>query len=136
MNKFWRNHEVGNQVPEKKLLLITGDEEEALMKETELTSGDYSRKFVVDQGEITSGVGLQFIIFGADVPNPLLSVSGTTRDCLAMTDRGLVYGISKEMGVTVKDRPDLVETSQVQIIGELGAVRTEGVLVQKYQTTA
>lgn len=135
VNKNWRNAEVGNQIPERKILLITGDEEEALMQEAELTSGDFSRQFVVDQGEITKGVGLQFVIYGADVPNPLLAVAAGVRDCIALTDRGLVYGLSKTMSVTVKDRPDLVETSQVQIIGELGAVRTEGVLVQKYQTT-
>jgi hypothetical protein len=135
VNKFWRNNEVGNQIPERKILLITGTEEEDFMAETELTSGDFSRQFVVDQGEITKGVGLQFVIYGADVANPLLSVTAGVRDCLAMTERGLVYGLSKNMSVTVKDRPDLVETAQVQIIGELGAVRTEGLLVQKYQTT-
>lgn len=135
-NKFWRNNEVGNQIPERKLLLITGTEEEAFMLETELISGDFSRQFVVDQGEITKGVGLQFVVYGADVANPLLTVTGGTRDCLAMTERGLVYGLSKTMSVTVKDRPDLVETTQVQIVGELGAVRTEGLLIQEYQTTA
>jgi len=136
VNRFWRNNEVGNQIPERKILLITGTEEEAFMQETELISGDFSRQFVVDQGEITKGVGLQFVVYGADVANPLLAVTGGIRDCLALTERGLVYGLSKTMSVTIKDRPDLVETTQVQIIGELGAVRTEGVLVQEYQTTA
>lgn len=135
IQKNWRNNEVGNEVKEKKLLLITGDEEDALMKEAELISGDFSRQFVVDQGEITKAVGLDLIVYGADVPNPLLAVASGTRDCIAMTGRGLCYGLSKAMSVSLKDRSDYVETNQVQIIGELGAVRTEGLLVQKFQTT-
>ncbi len=39
------------------------------------------------------------------------------------------------MSITFKDRADLVDVKQVQIIGILGAVRTEGVLAQKVQTT-
>lgn len=136
LNKFWINNEVGTDIPEKKLLLITGMEHEALMKEIELTSGDYSRQFVVDKGEITSGVGINFIMYGASVPNPILPVASTTRSCVATTSRGIVYGLSKEFSITVKDRSDLVETNQVQIIGELGAVRSEGLLVQKFNTTA
>lgn len=136
INKNWRNNDVGNDVPISKLFLITGTEEEALMKETELISGDFSRQFVSDKGEMTKAVGLDLLIYGADVPNPILSVSGGTRDCIAMASKALCYGLSKEFGVTVKDRSDYVETAQVQIIGELGAVRTEGVLMQKVQTTA
>lgn len=135
LNKFWINNEVGTDMPEKKMLLITGTEHDALMKEIELISGDYSRQYVVDKGEIESAVGIQLIKYGASVPSPLLSVASTTRSCVAMTSRGIVYGLSKEFGITVKDRSDLVETSQVQIIGELGAVRTEGLLVQKFTTT-
>jgi len=36
----------------------------------------------------------------------------------------------------VEPRPDLIEVTQVQIVFDLGAVRTEGVLVQKVNTTA
>lgn len=136
IRKFWRNNEVGNEIKEQMLLLITGDEEEALMKETELISGDFSRQFVVDQGEIAKAVGMNLVVYGADVPNPLLAVSGGTRDCIAMTGRALCYGLSKSMSVSLKDRSDYIETKQVQIIGELGAVRTEGLLLQKVQTTA
>lgn len=136
IKKFWRNNEVGNEIREQMLLLMTGTEEEGLMKETELISGDFSRQFVVDGGEITKAVGLNLVVYGADVPNPLLAVASGTRDCIALTGRALCYGLSKSMSVSLKDRSDYVETKQVQIIGELGAVRTEGVLMQKVQTTA
>lgn len=136
INQFWRNNEVGQEVPEQKILLLTGDEEVALMQETELVSGDFSRQFVVDKGEIVRAAGMDIVYYGADVPNPLLSVASAVRSCAAVTGRGLVYGLSKAMGVSIDQRKDYIELDQVQIIGELGAVRTEGLLVQKVTTTA
>lgn len=133
--KNWLNNEVGTDTPEEMLLLITGTEHDALMKEIELTSGDFTREFVVEVGRIVRAVGIQLLIYGADVPNPILNVVSTTRDNVALTGRGLCYGLSKEMGIKIQDRPDFVETKQVQIIGELGSVRTEGVLVQKFTST-
>lgn len=133
--KNWTNNDVGTDNPESKFLLLSGDEIDQLMKETELTNGDFSRQFVIDQGEITKALGMQIIAYGADVPNPILSVASTTRSNIAMTSRALQYGLSKSMEVTVKDRPDYIELKQVQIVGELGAVRSEGLLVQKVTTT-
>lgn len=135
IRKNWRNNEVGSQMKERMVFLITGDEEEQLMKETELISGDFSRQFVVDQGEIVKAAGIELITYGADVPSPLLSVSAGTRSCIAASSRGLCYGLSKEMAISIDRRPDYVELKQVQIVGELGAVRTEGLLVQKVTTT-
>lgn len=135
IRKNWTNNEIGTDIPEKMLFLLTGDETDQLMKEVELTSGDFSKQFVVDGGEITKAVGLQLIPYGADVPSPILSVSSTTRSNLALSSRGLAFGLSKSMNVSVDQRKDYVELSQVQVIGELGAVRTEGLLVQKVTTT-
>lgn len=135
IQKNWINNDVGTDNPEKKILCVTGDELDQLMKETELTNGDFSRQFVVDKGEITQAVGLQLVAFGADVPNPILSVASTVRSNIAMTTRALAYGMSKQFEVSVKDRTDYIELKQIQIIGELGAVRTEGLLVQKVTST-
>lgn len=135
LRKNWINNDVGTDSQEDLLILLTGDEADQLLKETELTSGDFSRQFVVDKGEITKAVGMNLIPYGADVPNPILSVASTTRSNIAMTSRGIAYGLSKAMSVEVKDRPDYIELKQVQITGELGAVRTEGLLVQKLTTT-
>ncbi len=105
------------------------------MKETELISGDFSRQFVVDKGEIVQAAGLILIKFAGNARVPVLAVNSGTRDCFAITTRTLCYGLSKDMSITYKDRPDLIDVKQVQIIGILGAVRTEGVLAQKVQTT-
>jgi len=136
IRKFWTNNEVSTDNNENLLFLNTGTEEEALMQEIELISGDFTRRSVVDGGRISEGVGLKFITWGADVPNPILNVTGGTRDCAAITGRGLCYGMSKDFSIKLEERSDLVETKQVTIVGELGAVRTEGPLVQKFQTTA
>lgn len=136
VKEFFVNNEIGTQMDEVKLIAITGTEEIAFMQEIELISGDFTRTAVVDEGEIVKALGMRFITFGADVPNPILTVNSGTRDCAAMINRGLVVGMSKEFGITVAERHDLVETTQVQILGELGAVRTEDKLIQKFQTTA
>lgn len=131
----WIDADVGNDIPVKKVMGISGDEHTALMKETELISGDFTRQIVVDNGEIVRAAGIELVKFAANARTPVLAVSGGTRDCFAMTTLALCYGLSKEMKITIKDRPDLIDVTQVQIIGILGAVRTEGVQMQKVQTT-
>ncbi len=132
----WMDAEVGNDSPETTVLGISGDEHTALMKETELISGDFSRQFVVDKGYMVQAAGLIILKFAGNARVPILSVSGGgVRDCFAITSRTLCYGLSKDMSITYKDRAELVDVKQVQIIGILGAVRTEGVLAQKVQTT-
>lgn len=130
------DYEVGNDVPEKIVFGITGQEETQLFKETELVSGDFSRQFVVDKGEITRALGMEIVKWGASVQNPMLAVASSVRDCFAMSSRGLCYGMALDLKLKIQDRPDFVETTQVQAIVEYGAVRTEGVLIQKVQTTS
>lgn len=127
--------DVGNDMVESFVFCITGDEHTALMKELELTSGDYTRTSNVDKGAIQEAVGLKLIKFAANATSPILSVSGGVRDCIAMSSRGLCYAMPKQFELVVQDRADLVQTKQVQVNWTLGAVRTEGVLVQKVTTT-
>lgn len=127
--------DVGNDMVESFVFCITGDEHTALMKEIELTSGDYSRQYNIEKGAIQDAVGLSLIKFAANATNPVLSVSGGVRSCIAMSTRGLCYAMPKQFEIKVQDRSDLVQTKQVQVNWTLGAVRTEGVLVQKVTTT-
>ncbi len=136
INENFTNNEVGNDVPENLVLGITGTEETALFGETELTSGDFSRQFAVDKGSMIMAVGLGLVKYGGSVNNPILPVSAGTRDCFAMTQRAMVVGMNKDMKIKIVERDDLIETTQVQIIMEFGAVRSEGKLIQKVQTTA
>lgn len=131
----WIDSDVGTDMPVKKVLGITGEEHTALMSETKLISGDYSRQYVVDKGEIQNAVGLDIVKFAADARNPILPVSSGTRSCFAATTEGIAVGVSV-VKLDIKERDDYYETTQVQAILEMGAVRTEGVQVQKVTTTA
>lgn len=134
------DNEVGNESPTNFLLGITGDEHTKLMTEAQLISGDYTRSFVVEKGEITRAAGFNIVLFGASVSNPLIPVSGGEKVCFALAtgpvQYGMCVGMSLDLTVNMDKRSDLIETNQVQAIIELGAVRTEGVLVQKVRTTA
>ncbi|MCP4990975.1 MAG: hypothetical protein GY928_34490 [Colwellia sp.] len=137
IHENWIDTDVGTEIQEHMVLSVTGEEHTDLMNETELTSGDYSRQYVVDRGTVQMATGIQVIKFAADAREPILPVSaGSVRSCFAITTRALCYGLSQDMEISIKDRPDLVNVNQVQITGILGAVRTEGVHAQKVTTTA
>jgi hypothetical protein len=77
----------------------------------------------------------ELVKFGGAATNPILAVSGGTRDCFVMSTRAMCVGMSKEFGINIEKRNDLHETVQVEVVFELGAVRTEGKLIKKVQTT-
>lgn len=135
INKNFIDNEVGNDVPEKIVMGIAGNEYTSLMQEVELVNDLYSQHYVIDKGRMASAAGIELIQFAGAVAKPILNVSGATRNCFAMSSRGICVGMSKEMSLKVEPRPDLIETTQVQIVFDLGAVRTEGLLVQQVNTT-
>lgn len=132
----FNKNDVGLDGNELIVIGYTEQEETALMKEVELTSGDFSRQFAIDKGEITRALGMDLIKFASAAKKPVIAVSGGVRSNFAMSSRGICVGMSKEPTINIQPRTDLIETTQVQVIMELGAVRTEGVLVQKLTTTA
>ena len=129
------NAEVGNDMPETFLLLCTGDEEAALMQETALINSLYTRQSVVDKGELKYAVGFELVKYGGSILFPMLAVASGVRANVACSTRALVYGMSLDLQLKIQERSDLVETTQVQAIIQLGAVRTEGVLMQQLNTT-
>ncbi len=129
------DEDVGNDMIEDFIFCISGDEHTALMQETELTSGDFVRQFAIEKGSLVDVVGMRIIKFAANSTNPILDVTAGVRSCISMSSRGLCYAMPKQFEIVVQDRTDLVQTKQVQVNWTLGAVRTEGVLVQKVTTT-
>ena len=118
-------------------LELTGDEHTALMGETELTSGDFSRDYVVESGRIKRAVGMDLVTFGASVANPLIPTNASTqRELIAASKGALCLGVSKDISIKITERDDYFETHQVQAIMEIGCVRTEGALIQKVTVTA
>jgi hypothetical protein len=133
----FKSEEVGLELPEDLLLLLTEQEETSLLNLTQLTSRDFTSEYVVDKGKVAKAMGMDIILFGSGVDNPQLSVTSAVRDCAALSTKGLIYGMSKEFNVTViENHPSYVESTYIRVLGDLGAVRTDGVRVQKVQTTA
>lgn len=135
IRKNFVDNEVGNDIPVDIAYGISGDEYSTLLQISQLTSGDFTRQFALEKGEIIKAVGMNLITYGASVNSPMLPVSGGVRTSFALATGGLCVGMAREWEITIKDRPDYVDTKQVQITGVLGAVRTEGKRLQKVTTT-
>lgn len=127
--------EVGNDMDMKKVLLISGKENTSLMGESELVSGDFTRQFAVEKGQLTMAMGFDIVKFGGSVKSPILSVASTTRSCVAMTEGAICLGVAKDLSIRVQERPDLNNTQQVYCDVIMDAVRTEGKRIQKLTTT-
>jgi len=136
IHKTFMDNDVGNEVPEQLVMGIAGNEYVSLMQEVELINDLYSQNYVVDKGRMMEAAGIKLLQFAANAPKPVLAVASGVRACFAMSTRGICVAMSKEFALKVEPRPDLVETKQVQINFDFGAVRTEGVLVQLVNTTA
>lgn len=109
---------------------ISGDEHTTLLQLEKLTSRDYAANMQLERGRLRSAVGLDFILFGASVANPLLTVTGGVRKCFALAKGGVVMGIKRRWEVKLQERTDLHDTEQLVITGEVGGTRTDGNLVQ------
>lgn len=132
------DNEVGNDMDVNLCMGITGDEHTDLMSELELTSGDYSREYVVDKGTIQMATGIKLIKFaasGAGGADPILPVTAGVRSSFVMAEGAICVAMARQWEMKVEQRPDLYDTYQVKITGVLGAVRTEGKLIQKVNTT-
>lgn len=130
------DNDVGVDQGERLVIGHTGAEHTRLMRENELTSGDFSRNFVVDKGTITQALGMDLVSFAANAASPIIPVASSQRQLIAMSDRAIALGISKEMSIKIQERNDYHETTQVIVEMEIGAVRTEGKLIQKVSVTA
>lgn len=130
--------DVGNDNDVSMVMGITGDEHTALMSELELTNSDYSRQMVVDGGSIQKAAGINLVKFadtGANGADPILPIVGGNRTSFCMVQGAICMAINMDWSIKVQDRNDKYSTKQVIIEGVLGAVRTEGKLIQKVTFT-
>jgi len=128
--------DVGNDNDAMFCMGITGDEHTALMSELELTSGDYSRQMVIDGGTIQKAAGIHLVKFADTVQQPILSTAGGTRTSFCMVKDAIALAINMDWSIKVQERNDKYSTKQVIIEGVIGAVRTEGKMIQKVTFTA
>lgn len=134
------DNEVGNDDESFMFCMgITGSEHTDLMSEVELTSGDYSKEYVVDAGKVKKAVGIHMVKFaanGAGGADPILPVTSGVRTSFCMAEGAIAVGIARQWEIKYEPRNDMYDTDQIKITGVLGAVRTEGKLIQKVTTTA
>jgi hypothetical protein len=131
------NNDVGTDMEEKLYIAITGSQNTALMKEEELTSGDFNRRndFIREKGRITEAAGFQLLHFSGTNNDSIIAKASTTRDCVAYSSEGIMLGINKDMTLKVNERPDVNNALQLQATMYLNAVRVDGRRVQKVQCT-
>jgi hypothetical protein len=130
--------DVGNDEDVPFVNSITGAEHTALMSELELTSGDYSHEYVCEQGVIKRAAGFDLVKFaknGAGGASPILPVTAGVRTCFSMAKGAICVGLGKDVDLKIQIRPDLHQTTQLVATMSIGAVRTEGVLIQQVNTT-
>lgn len=130
------DNNVGVDDVEEYILTHTGEEHTDLMGETELTSGDFVRSYSVEKGRMIQAAGFELKAFAANDLSPIIPVVGGERALMAASKRGICVGISEELNIEVDKRPDKNNMIQVQASMFMGAVRTEGKLVQKVRVTA
>jgi hypothetical protein len=127
--------EVGNDMPVKICVGISGEEHSTLLQIDQFISTRYTTQMQLEKGEVMQVANMDVVKFGANVTNPVLGVVSGVRESFALASDGLCVGMSRDWDVSVKNRPDYVDVDQIQVIGVLGAVRTEGKLIQQFNTT-
>jgi hypothetical protein len=136
----WINADFDYEEFSNSRLLLTGQENTALMGQTNFISNDYTNNRPVDMG-VQKQVGLYGTIYyagsvtgGTIITNPMLSEVSTTRTCIAMMPRS-VEVCSRVDKLEVKESATKVNSMEVTIDYWIGAMRLEGAKVQKLTTT-
>lgn len=134
MDQNWIDREVGNDMDVRKVFGFGGAEHTQLMQLIQLVNRDYSQNVFIDKGKVAKVMDFDVIKYGASARTPLINVTAGTRDCFAMAENGMIVGMAHDMEISIEKRNDLLQTKQIVIVLEMGAVRTEGKLLQKVQT--
>jgi hypothetical protein len=109
-------------------LLISPIQEENLLNQTEVTSGDFNSSLVLENGRLRSFMGFNFIVSNrtqtGDVPFGFSS--GSVRRCPVWVKSGVHLGIWKEPQSRVDERKDKSSIPwQIYSCMTIGATRTE-----------
>jgi hypothetical protein len=100
-----------------------------LLNITEVTSSDFNTVKALANGEINTYLGFNFIVSNR------LSLSGTTRSCIAFAQDGLALGIGKDVNARIDERADKSYATQVYYCMSIGSTRMEEDKVVEVQCT-
>ena len=90
-----------------------------LLGTTEVTSSDFNTVKALANGEINSFLGFNFIVSNR------LSLSGTTRSCIAYAQDGIALAVGKDVQARIDERADKSYATQVYYCMSIGATRME-----------
>jgi hypothetical protein len=100
-----------------------------LLGTTEVTSSDFNTVKALANGEINQFLGFNFIVSNR------LSLSGTTRSCIAYAQDGIALGVGKDVTARIDERADKGYATQVYYCASFGATRMEEDKVVEVQCT-
>jgi hypothetical protein len=100
-----------------------------LLGTTEVTSSDFNTVKALANGEVNSFLGFNFIVSNR------LSLSSTTRSCIAFAQDGIALGIGKDVNARIDERSDKSYATQVYYCMSIGATRMEEAKVLEVQCT-
>lgn len=100
-----------------------------LLNITEVTSADFNTVKALANGEVNTYLGFNFIVSNR------LTLSGTTRSCIAFAQDGLALGIGKDVNARIDERADKSYATQVYYCMSIGATRMEEDKVVEVQCT-
>ena len=100
-----------------------------LLGTTEVTSSDFNTVKALANGEINSFLGFNFIVSNR------LSLSGTTRSCIAFAQDGIALAVGKDVQARIDERADKSYATQVYYCMSIGATRMEEEKVVEVQAT-
>lgn len=122
------------------MLGLTGKENTALMGETEFINNDYVSARPVEQGimEQVGKYGIALfagnITSGTSVPNPVIVEDATYRYCPVLTPNSI--SLSMEVAsLRIEQSAAHVDSKEITIAFNIGAMRNEGTRVQILKTT-
>lgn len=104
---------------EEKFIIVTSNQLHALLRTTEITSGDYNTVRALVEGKIDTFVGFKF------VRCERLLKSGNNRSVLAWTRDAMLLALGQDVMVDVGPRRDKRNSQQIYVCATWDAVRME-----------
>lgn len=97
--------------------VLTASQVQSLLRTTEVTSADYNTIKALVAGEIDTFMGFKF------VRTERLPKSGNIRECIFMTQQGIVLSVAQDIVVDVGPRRDKRNSTQIYVCASFGSSR-------------
>ena len=134
------NNDVDYSMFQGSVLAISGAENTDLTSEDEFINNDYIKTDAVGKGVVDSAGTYKTIMFagsktgGITVTNPVLPEASSVRTCMVLAPQSV--GVAMEVNsLRIEQAAGKVGSKEITIDFWIGAMRKEGVLVQKVNTT-